>query len=69
MTSAAIPRVKVPTDPVGWPRLADERRPARARALRRVIDHYNLAKGRWKNPPAGLDDELRVSLAECLGKR
>ncbi len=31
-----------------------------------VIDHYNIQKG-WKNPPAGLDDELRVSLAECLG--
>jgi predicted flap endonuclease-1-like 5' DNA nuclease len=31
-----------------------------------VIDHYNVQKG-WKNPPAGLDDELRVSLAECLG--
>jgi predicted flap endonuclease-1-like 5' DNA nuclease len=31
-----------------------------------VIDHYNIQKG-WKNPVAGLDDELRVSLAECLG--
>src|ERR1700685_284561 len=31
-----------------------------------LIDHYNLAKGRW-SPAAGLDDELRVSLAECLG--
>jgi hypothetical protein len=32
-----------------------------------LIDHYNLAKGRW-NPAAGLDDEIRVSLAECLGQ-
>ena len=31
-----------------------------------LIDHYNPAKGRW-NPAAGLDDEIRVSLAECLG--
>jgi len=31
-----------------------------------LIDHYNLAKGRW-SPAAGLDDEIRVSLAECLG--
>jgi len=31
-----------------------------------VIDHYNIQKG-WRNPAAGLDDELRVSLAECLG--
>jgi predicted flap endonuclease-1-like 5' DNA nuclease len=31
-----------------------------------VIDHYNINKG-WRNPIAGLDDELRVSLAECLG--
>jgi Domain of unknown function (DUF4332)/Zinc dependent phospholipase C len=31
-----------------------------------VIDHYNIIKG-WRNPIAGLDDELRVSLAECLG--
>jgi predicted flap endonuclease-1-like 5' DNA nuclease len=31
-----------------------------------VIDHYNIQKG-WRNPTAGLDDELRVSLAECLG--
>ncbi len=32
-----------------------------------LIDHYNLAKGRW-SPAAGLDDEIRVSLAECLGR-
>ena len=32
-----------------------------------LIDHYNLAKGRW-SPAAGLDDEIRVSLAECLGQ-
>jgi hypothetical protein len=31
-----------------------------------LIDHYNLAKGRW-SPASGLDDEIRVSLAECLG--
>jgi predicted flap endonuclease-1-like 5' DNA nuclease len=31
-----------------------------------VIDHYNIQKG-CRNPAAGLDDELRVSLAECLG--
>jgi predicted flap endonuclease-1-like 5' DNA nuclease len=31
-----------------------------------VIDHYNIQKGS-RNPVAGLDDELRVSLAECLG--
>jgi uncharacterized protein DUF4332/zinc dependent phospholipase C len=31
-----------------------------------LIDHYSLAKGRW-SPAAGLDDEIRVSLAECLG--
>jgi predicted flap endonuclease-1-like 5' DNA nuclease len=31
-----------------------------------VIDHYNIQKGS-RNPAAGLDDELRVSLAECLG--
>ncbi len=31
-----------------------------------LIDHYNPAKGRW-NAAAGLDDEIRVSLAECLG--
>ncbi len=32
-----------------------------------LIDHYNPAKGRW-NAAAGLDDEIRVSLAECLGQ-
>lgn len=32
-----------------------------------LVDHYNLAKGRWK-AAAGLDDEIRVSLAECLGQ-
>jgi predicted flap endonuclease-1-like 5' DNA nuclease len=31
-----------------------------------LIDHYNLVKGR-RSPVAGLDDEMRVSLAECLG--
>jgi len=31
-----------------------------------LIDHYNIVKGR-RNPAAGLDDEIRVRLAECLG--
>jgi predicted flap endonuclease-1-like 5' DNA nuclease len=30
-----------------------------------VIDHYDLAKGRWR-AENGLDDEIRVSIAECL---
>lgn len=32
-----------------------------------MIDHYSLPKGQ-RNPAAGLDDEMRVSLAECLGQ-
>lgn len=32
-----------------------------------VIDHYNLAKS-IRNPAAGLDDEIRVHVAECLGQ-
>ncbi len=32
-----------------------------------VIDHYNLAKG-VKDPPAGLDQEIKDRIANCLGE-
>jgi hypothetical protein len=60
------PDIKMPTGPRWLPEMVKSGARLSHEHYEVVIDHYNINKG-WRNPAAGLDDELRVSLAECLG--
>jgi predicted flap endonuclease-1-like 5' DNA nuclease len=60
------PDVKVPTGPRWLAEMVKTGARLSHEHYDVVIDHYNIQKGS-RNPVAGLDDELRVSLAECLG--